>query len=163
MKPLPLTGVQALPAVVPLVTTARALELIRNTAYYLVQRDEFPCRVIPYTRMQLGKPYAWGAEGPGAFDCSGLMMRAHQHAGIAIPRVAADQWRHGPRGQEQPGDLVFMRPEPPVGPGRVGVVVIPDQMIHALQAGDVVRYASHADRSDAVGFTRPALLPEEKR
>lgn len=65
-------------------------------------------RVIAYARMQLGKPYAWGAEGPGAFDCSGLTMRAYQYAGIVIPRVAADQWRQGPsvpRDQEQPGDL----------------------------------------------------------
>ncbi len=122
-------------------------------------------RVIAYARTQLGKPYAWGAEGPGAFDCSGLTMRAYQYAGIAIPRVAADQWRQGPsvsRGQEQPGDLVFMRPESD-GPGHVGVVVAPGQMIHAPQTGDVVRYASYADRSDVVGFARPALLSEEKR
>ncbi|MDF5754843.1 helix-turn-helix domain-containing protein [Spongiactinospora sp. TRM90649] len=37
---------QALPAVVPLLLAARALGLSRNTAYRLVQRDEFPCRVI---------------------------------------------------------------------------------------------------------------------
>jgi cell wall-associated NlpC family hydrolase len=122
-------------------------------------------RVIAYARLQLGKPYVWGAEGPGAFDCSGLTMRAYQFAGIAIPRVAADQWRRGPsvpHGQEQPGDLVFMRPEPS-GPGHVGIVVEPGQMIHAPRTGDVVRHASYAARSDVVGFTRPALPSEEKR
>ncbi|KAB8186030.1 helix-turn-helix domain-containing protein [Microbispora catharanthi] len=46
MKPLTLAEVQALPAVIPLLLAARALGLSRNTAYRLVQRDEFPCRVI---------------------------------------------------------------------------------------------------------------------
>ncbi|MEV4105905.1 helix-turn-helix domain-containing protein [Nonomuraea sp. NPDC049649] len=46
MRPLTLAEVQALPAVVPLLLAARALGLSRNTAYRLVQRDEFPCRVI---------------------------------------------------------------------------------------------------------------------
>ncbi|MFG1827531.1 NlpC/P60 family protein [Microbispora hainanensis] len=121
-------------------------------------------RVLAYARMQLGKPYAWGAEGPGAFDCSGLTMRAYQYAGILLPRVAADQWRQGPtvtRGQEQPGDLVFMHPGAG-GPGHVGVVVTPGQMIHAPHTGDVVRYASYSARSDVVGFTRPASLMEKK-
>lgn len=44
--------VQALPAVVPLLTAARALSLSRNTAYRLVKRGEFPCRVI-----QAGETY----------------------------------------------------------------------------------------------------------
>ncbi|WP_433221614.1 helix-turn-helix domain-containing protein [Microtetraspora malaysiensis] len=46
MKPLTLAEVQELPAVVPLLMAARALGLSRNTAYRLVQRDEFPCRVL---------------------------------------------------------------------------------------------------------------------
>ncbi|GLX05756.1 helix-turn-helix domain-containing protein [Microbispora sp. NBRC 16548] len=46
MKPLTLAEVQALPAVVPLLLAARALGLSRNTAYRLVQRGQFPCRVI---------------------------------------------------------------------------------------------------------------------
>ncbi|WP_405393410.1 NlpC/P60 family protein [Microbispora hainanensis] len=121
-------------------------------------------RVLAYARMQLGKPYAWGAEGPGAFDCSGLTMRAYQYAGILLPRVAADQWRRGPavvRGQEQPGDLVFMHPGVG-GPEHVGIVVAPGQMIHAPRTGDVVRYASYSARPDVVGFTRPASFMEKK-
>ncbi|MFF3669890.1 C40 family peptidase [Microtetraspora malaysiensis] len=163
MQPLTLAEVQALPAIVPLLMAARALGLSRNTAYRLVQR--FPCRVITYAQMQLGKSYAWGAEGPDAFDCSGLMMRAYQYAGIAIPWVASAPWRQGPsvsRGQEQSEDLLFMCPKSD-GPGHVGVVVAPGQMIHAPQTGDVGRYASYAARCDAVEFTRPALLSEEKR
>lgn len=46
MSPLTLAEVAALPAVVPLLTAARVLGLSRNTAYRLVNRGEFPCRVI---------------------------------------------------------------------------------------------------------------------
>ncbi|MFI9847189.1 helix-turn-helix domain-containing protein [Nonomuraea sp. NPDC051941] len=46
MVPLTIAEVQALPAVVPLLTAARALGLSRNTAYRLAKRGEFPCRVI---------------------------------------------------------------------------------------------------------------------
>ncbi|NJP91599.1 helix-turn-helix domain-containing protein [Nonomuraea sp. FMUSA5-5] len=46
VSPLTLAEVTALPAVIPLLTAARALGLSRNTAYRLVNRGEFPCRVI---------------------------------------------------------------------------------------------------------------------
>lgn len=36
---------------------------------------------------QRGKPYVYGASGPGSYDCSGLVMRAYQHAGISLPRT----------------------------------------------------------------------------
>ncbi|GLW98790.1 C40 family peptidase [Microtetraspora sp. NBRC 16547] len=113
--------------------------------------------VIAYAQAQLGKPYVWGAEGPRAFDCSGLAMRAYQAAGITIPRVTYDQWRHGariPRGEEQPGDLAFFRMESD-GPGHVGIVLGNGQMIHAPQTGDIVKIAPYA-RADLVGFTRPS-------
>ena len=47
---------------------------------------------ITYARAQLGKPYMWGGTGPGAFDCSGLVMRAWEAAGVSIARVSGDQW-----------------------------------------------------------------------
>jgi cell wall-associated NlpC family hydrolase len=56
---------------------------------------------------------------------------------------------------------VFMHPQLD-GPGHVGLVVGPGQMIHAPRTGDVVRYASYAARSDVVGFTRPALSGEKR-
>jgi cell wall-associated NlpC family hydrolase len=67
-------------------------------------------RVILFAASQLGKPYAWGATGPDAFDCSGLAMMAYRSADIAIPRTSQEQWTAGtyvPPGQEEPGDLVF--------------------------------------------------------
>lgn len=57
-----------------------------------------------------GKPYVWGATGPSSYDCSGLMLRAFQAAGVTLPRVSRDQYgagAHLPVAQAQPGDLLF--------------------------------------------------------
>ena len=51
----------------------------------------------------------WGAEGPNAFDCSGLMQYVHGEFGVALPRRAISQSRVGdPAGRRlQRGDLLF--------------------------------------------------------
>ncbi len=57
-----------------------------------------------------GYPYVWGAAGPTAFDCSGLVLWAYAKEGISLPHYTGDQWsmgQHISRGQLQPGDLVF--------------------------------------------------------
>ena len=46
---------------------------------------------------QVGKPYQWGAAGPNAYDCSGLVYAAYAAAGIHIARTTY-QWRQdGPQ------------------------------------------------------------------
>ncbi|MFF5500552.1 NlpC/P60 family protein [Streptomyces roseolus] len=62
---------------------------------------------------QLGKPYEWGAEGPEAYDCSGLTQRAWAAAGREIPRTSQEQWAELPRvalDELRPGDLVVYFP-----------------------------------------------------
>jgi cell wall-associated NlpC family hydrolase len=57
-----------------------------------------------------GDPYVWGAAGPGAFDCSGLVMWAYAQEGISLPHYTGSQWgsgQHISRSQLEPGDLVF--------------------------------------------------------
>jgi cell wall-associated NlpC family hydrolase len=64
---------------------------------------------------RVGMPYVWGAAGPTAFDCSGLVQWSLAQAGVAMPRVAADQARTGPAvpvSRLQPGDLLFYRTDP---------------------------------------------------
>lgn len=66
-------------------------------------------RALRYALNQIGKPYVWGAEGPGSFDCSGLTYQAWAHAGRPIPRTSQEQWRRLPRvklNELRPGDLV---------------------------------------------------------
>jgi len=62
----------------------------------------------------IGRPYAWGAEGPREFDCSGLTQFVYQEYGIDLPRRAVDQSRAGDRASRrlQRGDLVFFSTEP---------------------------------------------------
>ncbi len=67
-----------------------------------------------------GKPYVWGASGPDAFDCSGLVMYALQKAfGKGFPHYSGAQYNATtPVSNPQPGDLVFFGPG---GSDHVGV------------------------------------------
>jgi cell wall-associated NlpC family hydrolase len=65
---------------------------------------------IAYARAQLGKPYVYAAAGPGAFDCSGLVMAAFGFAGINLPHYSGAQYEllpHISLAAVQPGDLLF--------------------------------------------------------
>jgi peptidoglycan DL-endopeptidase CwlO len=79
---------------------------------------------------RLGLPYEWGAAGPFAFDCSGLVQWSLKQAGVLMPRVAADQARTGPLvplSQLEPGDLLFYHTDP----------TAPDYISHvAIYLGD---------------------------
>lgn len=44
--------------------------------------------------VQIGDPYRYGAEGPNAFDCSGLTKFTYRRAGMWLPRTAAEQYAH---------------------------------------------------------------------
>ncbi|MFF5443563.1 NlpC/P60 family protein [Streptomyces sp. NPDC012888] len=61
-------------------------------------------------KTKLGSAYISGAEGPTAFDCSGLTQWAYKQAGVGISRTTWTQAKEGtriPLSQLQPGDLVF--------------------------------------------------------
>src|SRR6266487_2823036 len=49
-------------------------------------------QAIAFAKAQIGNPYLWGATGPDAFDCSGLVMEAYAAAGVSIPRTSEEQW-----------------------------------------------------------------------
>jgi cell wall-associated NlpC family hydrolase len=64
-------------------------------------------RIASYQR---GKPYVWGAAGPHAFDCSGLVKYVYGKLGVHLPHHAATQYtrmRHVSHHAERPGDLIF--------------------------------------------------------
>jgi cell wall-associated NlpC family hydrolase len=92
-----------------------------------------PARAVAFALGQRGKPYRWGAEGPHAYDCSGLTWAAWRAAGVAIPRTAAGQLAGLPRARQrlQPGDLLIYRSR---GPSRrhVARVVGKGRMVEAL-------------------------------
>ncbi|MGW0611188.1 C40 family peptidase [Streptomyces sp. NPDC002788] len=71
-------------------------------------------RAVRYAVRQLGKPYEWGAEGPKAYDCSGLTSQAWAAAGTPVPRTSQEQWKRLeriPLDELRPGDLVVYFPE----------------------------------------------------
>lgn len=68
---------------------------------------------VSFARAQIGKPYKWGATGPNAYDCSGLVQAAYKAAGVSIPRTTYGQVLVGTKVNKSdliPGDLVFPDP-----------------------------------------------------
>ena len=115
---------------------------------------------IAYARQQIGKPYVYGATGPYAYDCSGLVMQAYASAGVSIPRTSEKQWAGLPHvSSPQPGDLVFF----PGGdgtwtePGHVALVISATQMIQAYATGTPIEISplSGAGAGGIVGYARP--------
>ncbi|NGO47401.1 C40 family peptidase [Streptomyces ureilyticus] len=107
---------------------------------------------ITYAYEKLGSPYVWGATGPDAFDCSGLMQAAYRSAGISLPRTTYDQIEAGERvarGGLRPGDLVFFYSSI----SHVGLYVGNGQMIHAPNPSAPVRLAP-LDEMPFAGATR---------
>jgi peptidoglycan DL-endopeptidase CwlO len=92
---------------------------------------------LNFALAQLGEPYSYGAEGPDAWDCSGLTMVAWAQAGVSLPRSSSAQIGVGTRvsySQLQPGDLVFFYS--PIS--HVGIYAGGGQVVHATHPGDVV-------------------------
>jgi cell wall-associated NlpC family hydrolase len=110
---------------------------------------------LDFAYAQLGKPYRFAAAGPHAYDCSGLTMAAWASAGVRMAHGARAQYaafRKVPFSDLRPGDLVFYgRPI-----HHVAMAVGNGRVIHAPQAGDVVRIVSLARGGGRpVGAVRP--------
>ncbi|MCG7370615.1 SH3 domain-containing protein [Cutibacterium avidum] len=85
--------------------------------------------IVNYAKAQVGKAYIWGGEGPIGFDCSGLVLKAYQQAGIYLPHYSGSQIARGHRislDEIQPGDL-FAKP----GGGHVAIYVGNGQIVEA--------------------------------
>ncbi|KES07259.1 hypothetical protein BU52_09635 [Streptomyces toyocaensis] len=94
---------------------------------------------VAAARSALGRPYVWGANGPGGFDCSGLTQWSYAQAGVALPRTSQAQryaGRQVPLSEARPGDLVLYRSDA----SHVGMYMGNGQVIHAPYPGAPVRY-----------------------
>jgi len=107
---------------------------------------------VSYAYSKLGSPYVWGATGPDAFDCSGLVQAAYRSAGISLPRTTyaqIDAGRRVSRSELLPGDLVFFYS----GISHVGLYIGNGRMIHAPNPSAPVREAP-IDEMPFAGATR---------
>ena len=88
---------------------------------------------------ELGKPYVWGATGPGDFDCSGLTQHVWAAAGVQLPRTSQEQANAGQTvsvSDIRPGDLVVYFP----GATHIGIYVGHGLVIHAPRPGSFVQF-----------------------
>jgi cell wall-associated NlpC family hydrolase len=73
-------------------------------------RKRFGTLVLQRAAAQKGKPYRYGATGPRAFDCSGLITYVMKGVGVKLPRTSSAMARKAKRvskASKQPGDLIF--------------------------------------------------------
>jgi cell wall-associated NlpC family hydrolase len=110
---------------------------------------------------QLGKPYQWGAAGPGTYDCSGLTMVAWAHAGVSLLHYTGYQWEEGPHvplNQLQRGDLLFFATNTadPSTIHHVGIYIGNGMMVDAPYTGAFVRIDSMYQPGGLIGAVRPA-------
>ncbi|MFT4126687.1 MAG: NlpC/P60 family protein, partial [Gordonia sp. (in: high G+C Gram-positive bacteria)] len=87
---------------------------------------------------RIGDPYVWGATGPHAFDCSGLMFWAYKQAGKTLPRSSEAQNAGGTpvsRAALRPGDLIIYYADA----SHVGMYVGDGFVIHASTFGIPVK------------------------
>lgn len=108
---------------------------------------------VRFAYAQLGKRYRYGAEGPDAYDCSGLTSAAWGRAGVALPHNARRQQgtvHRVSRSELRPGDLVFYYRNV----RHVGMYVGGGKIIHAPQHGEPVR-VDNVDYQPVHSFGRP--------
>ncbi len=104
---------------------------------------------------QLGKPYRWGGNGPGSFDCSGLVVYSFRAAGItSLPRSSSAQYgatTRISRSELRAGDLVFYHS--PIS--HVAIYIGDGKVVEAPNSGNNVRIRTDGiTRSGIVGFGR---------
>ncbi|MET7549373.1 NlpC/P60 family protein [Streptomyces sp. NPDC005078] len=110
-------------------------------------------KAVAFATAQIGKPYVWGAEGPGSYDCSGLTSQAWAAAGRPIPRTSQEQWRQLPHiavKDMRPGDLIIYHGDA----SHVGMYIGDGAIVHAPRPGRNVTLAG-AGSMEILGVVRP--------
>lgn len=102
-------------------------------------------RAVAYARSRIGAPYVWGAAGPKAFDCSGLVQWAYRQAGVSLDRTTYQLVNAGipvSRSQIREGDLILCNWSAPRTPEHVMLAISPTMAIEAPTPGQSVHITS---------------------
>lgn len=101
-------------------------------------------QIVELAKKYIGGKYVWGANGPNAFDCSGLTQYVYAKNGIGLERTASAQAKQGvkvSKSELEPGDLVFFKKINSVGAGvsHVGIYIGNGKFIHASTPAKGIR------------------------
>lgn len=110
---------------------------------------------------QEGKAYAWGAEGPDTFDCSGLVLWALKQLGIDYPHYTGDQWGRVQRiseSQLKPGDLIFYGVN---ASAHVSIYVSPGVCFEAKSPSEGIGYGNYKAAGNICGYGRISELTDK--
>ena len=102
-------------------------------------------QAVAYARSRIGAPYVWGATGPKAFDCSGLVQWAYGQAGVPLDRTTYQLVNAGipvSRNQIREGDLILCNWSAPRTPEHVMLAISPTMAIEAPTPGQSVHITS---------------------
>lgn len=95
-------------------------------------------RALRAAESKIGSPYSYGAAGPSAFDCSGLVFWSYKQAGKTIPRDSYGQLGGGQRvaslAEAKPGDVLIFN-----GGGHAGIYAGNGQFVHSSTYGVPVK------------------------
>ena len=122
----------------------REVPVVRDAGSFLTRVQL--ATILRAAENRIGAPYVWGATGPSAFDCSGLVGYAFNAAGVALPRTSEQLWfagPHVPSTDARAGDLLFWANDPaaPTDIDHVAIYLGGGMMISAPHTGDVVHVA----------------------
>jgi cell wall-associated NlpC family hydrolase len=98
----------------------------------LPRNSETGALAAAFTR--IGDPYVWGATGPDAFDCSGLVQWAFRQVGVTLPRTSEEQAQGGAPvdlNDLEPGDVITFYSDA----SHVGLYVGNGKILHASTFG----------------------------
>lgn len=94
-------------------------------------------KAVKAAESKIGSPYSYGAAGPNAFDCSGLVYWSYKQAGKTIPRDSYGQLGGGrpvSLAEAKPGDVMIFN-----GGGHAGIYVGNGMFVHSSTYGVPVK------------------------
>lgn len=121
----------------------QAEAIFQRTGKYPINPSQIPgdsigVQALKAALTRIGSPYVWGAAGPTAFDCSGLVVWAYAQVGISLMHFTGDLWNEGEhvsKSELAPGDLVFFFADL----GHVGIYIGNGLMVDAPTFGQNVQ------------------------